>query len=157
MVAGRWTLKDVAQGKPLNHPSHPMFVHFPSALLPAAAVFDVVSFIHPDVTVARAAAYNVMFGLAMAGGAAFTGLVDYLPMIGGSRKKRVGTYHLICQLTAVSAFAISLLFRVLDYDADQTPVVAFAFALVGVAALVVGNYWGGHLVYRQGMRVSTEL
>ena len=48
IVAGRWTLKDVVQGKPFGHPSHPPFVHFPSALLPAALVFDVASRLDVD-------------------------------------------------------------------------------------------------------------
>ncbi len=32
LVAGRWTLKDVVQGKPIGHPSHPLFVHFPGGV-----------------------------------------------------------------------------------------------------------------------------
>ena len=95
LVAGRWTLKDVVQGKPLRHPSHPLFVHFPSALLPAAFIFDVLSRIDADLTFTRAAFYNISLGLTVAGFAAITGLVDYLPMVGGSRKKVLGTRHLI--------------------------------------------------------------
>jgi hypothetical protein len=76
-------------------------------------------------------------------------------MIGGSRKKRLGTYHLIGQVTAMSAFALSLLVRTFDFDATETPVVALLLALVGSGALVSGNYFGGMLVYRQGMRVNT--
>ena len=156
LLAGRWTLKDIVQGKPLGHPSHAMFVHFPSALLPTAFVFDILSLLHTDVTLARAAFYNIAFGLLVALGAATTGLVDYLPMVGGSRKKQLGTYHLIAQLTAVTAFSLSLLVRAFDYDADQTPIVAFLLAAVGTAAIVIGNYFGGTLVYRQGMRVSVD-
>jgi uncharacterized membrane protein len=156
ILAGRWTMKDVVQGKPLGHPSHAMFVHFPSALLPAALVFDLLSWIHADVTFTRAAFYNISFGLLVAAFAAVTGLVDYLPMIGGSRKKRLGTYHLVAQLTAVTAFAVSLLLRSFDYDADQTPVGAVVLAAVGTMAIIVGNYFGGTLVYRQGMRVSVD-
>jgi len=156
VLAGRWTLKDIVQGKPLGHPSHAMFVHFPSALLPAAFVFDIVSLVHADITLTRAAFYNIAFGLFVAIFAAITGLVDYLPMIGGSRKKQLGTYHLVLQLTAVSAFALSLLIRAFDYDADQTPIVALLLAGVGSGAIVIGNYFGGTLVYRQGMRVSVD-
>ena len=157
LIAGRWTLKDVVQGKPLRHPSHPLFVHFPSALLPAAFVFDIVSRLHADVTLTRAAFYNIAFGLSMAAGAAITGLVDYLPMVGGSRKKVLGTRHLIGQLIAMSAFGLSLLLRAFDYDADQTGTAPLIAASGGVVALGIANYFGGELVYRQGMRVSTDL
>ena len=156
-ILGRWTVKDIVQGRPLGHPSHAMFVHFPSALLPAAFAFDVLSLIDADATLVRAAFYNIVLGLSVAVFAAATGLVDYLPMVGGSRKKQLGTYHLFAQLTAVSAFALSLLVRAFDYDADQTPVAALLLAALGAAAIVIGNFFGGTLVYRQGMRVSVEL
>ena len=157
VLAGRWTLKDVIQGKPLGHPSHAMFVHFPSALLPTAFVFDVLSRIDAELTLTRAAFYNIGFALAIAALAAVTGLVDYLPMIGGSRKKQFGTYHLIAQLSAVSLFALSLLVRAFDFDATQTPWPALLLAAGGALAIGVGNYFGGMLVYRQGMRVSVDL
>ncbi|HSP54462.1 MAG TPA: DUF2231 domain-containing protein [Dehalococcoidia bacterium] len=156
IVGGRWTVKDVVQGKPLHHPSHPMFVHFPSALFPVALLLDVISLFDPSVAVTRAAFYNIAAGLVMAGGAALTGLVDYLPMVGGSRKKKLGTYHLVAQLVAVSAMGVSLALRALDFDTDQTGAPALAAAAIGVGAMVFGNYFGGVLVYRQGMRVSTE-
>ncbi len=53
------------------------------------------------------------------------------------------------------AFALSLLVRAFGIDATRTPVAALALALVGSGALVTGNYFGGMLVYRQGMRVNT--
>lgn len=156
LVGGRWTVKDVVQGKPLRHPSHPMFVHFPSALFPVALAFDVISLFEPGLTLTRAAFYNITAGLIMAGGAALTGLVDYLPMVGGSRKKTLGTYHMLGQLTAVAAMSLSLLLRAFDFDADSTGAAPLAAAAVGVSSMAVGNYFGGILVYRQGMRVSTE-
>ena len=156
LLAGRWTLKDVVQGKPFGHPSHPPFVHFPSALLPAALVFDVASRLDADLTFTRAAFYNIALGLLVAVFAVITGLVDYLPMIGGSRKKVIGTRHLIAQVAAVCFFALSLLVRSFDFDATQTPIGAIVLAAAGAVALTIGNYFGGTLVYRQGMRVSVN-
>jgi uncharacterized membrane protein len=157
VVAGRWTLKDVVQGKPFGHPSHPPFVHFPSALLPAALIFDVASRLDADLTFTRAAFYNIALGLVVAVFAAATGLVDYLPMVGGSRKKVIGTRHLIAQLSAVSLFAASLLLRAFDIDATRTPLAPMLLAAAGAVGLTIGNYFGGTLVYRQGMRVSVDL
>lgn len=157
IFAGRWTIKDVVQGKPLRHPSHPLFVHFPSALFPAALLFDVISRIDADLTLTRAAFYNISLGLAVAALAVITGLVDYLPMIGGSTKKRLGTYHLIGQVASVFCFGVSLLVRAFDFDTTQTAWPALLLAATGVGALGVGNYFGGSLVYRQGMRVSVDL
>ncbi len=58
-----WSLKDIVQGKPIGHPSHPMFVHFPSALFPTALMLDVISRIHPGITLTRAAFYNITAAL----------------------------------------------------------------------------------------------
>ena len=46
--------------------------------------------------------------------------------------------------------------RAFDYDATQTPWPALALAAAGALAIGVGNYFGGTLVYRQGMRVSVD-
>lgn len=157
IVAGRWTLKDVVQGKPFGVASHALFVHFPAALLPAALVFDVISQIEANITLTRAAFYDIALGLAVAGGAIVTGLVDYLPMVGGSRKKTLGTYHLIGQIVALSCFGLSLLLRAFDYDAEETGLPAMALAGIGALTLSIANHFGGQLVYRQGMRVSVDL
>ncbi len=157
IVIGRWTLRDAVQGKPLRHPSHPLFVHFPAALPIAAFAFDIASRVHADLTLPRAALYNLAFALGMALPAAITGLVDYLPMVPGSRKRRLGTYHLLSQVAAVSLFAVSLALRALEYDAGRTPPAEMAILGLGCLAVIVGNYFGGTLVYRQGMRVSVDL
>ncbi|MCS7275728.1 MAG: DUF2231 domain-containing protein [Dehalococcoidia bacterium] len=157
VVAGRWTLREVVQGKPLRHPSHPLFVHFPAALPLAAFAFDIASRVHADLTLPRAAFYNLAFALGMTLPAAVTGLVDYLPMVPGSRKRRLGTYHLLCQLSAAALFAASLAIRLLDYDARQTAPAAVALLGLGCLSVAIGNYFGGTLVYRQGMRVSVDL
>jgi uncharacterized membrane protein len=155
-VGGRWTLKDLVQGKPFGVASHPIFVHFPAALLPAAFLFDVISRIHADLTITRAAFYDIVLGLVISTAAIVTGLTDYLPMIGGSRKKTLGTYHLIGQIVALSCFGLSLLLRAFDYDAEQTGWPALALAAMGTLAIGVANHFGGQLVYRQGMRVNVD-
>jgi uncharacterized membrane protein len=157
VIAGRWTVKEVLQGKPIRHPSHALFVHYPSALLPLAFMFDVASRLQADQTLTRVAFYNIAVGLVMAVGAVVTGLVDYLPMIGGSRKKKVATYHLLAQLPALTVFSISLALRAADFDAERTGIAALLLAGIGALGIVVGNYFGGELVYRQGMRVSVDL
>jgi len=157
VVAGRWTLKEVLQGKPLKHPSHALFVHFPSALLPMTFAFDVISRLFGDATFVRAAFYDICAGLLLALPAVVTGLVDYLPMVPGSRKRRLGTRHLIGQVTAVTLFLLSFVFRLGHVDDGGTPWAALVLAGAGFLALAAGNYFGGELVYRQGMRVSTDL
>ena len=157
LVLGRWTIKEAIQGKPLNHPSHALFVHFPSALLPVAFAFDVISRLDADATFVRAAFYDISVGLLVAIGAIITGLADYVGMIGGSKKRQLGTIHLRAQVVALALFFASFLLRTGDMDATQTAWASLVLAGLGTMTLAVGNYFGGELVYRQGMRVSTDL
>ena len=148
-------LKDVLQGKPLGHPSHPMFIHFPTALFPTAVLFDVLSWLLTEPELVRAAFYNVAVGLAGAAFAIVTGLVDYLGMVPRSRKHQVTTWHLLLNVPVVLLFALSLGLRAPQLDAARTPVYILVISALALPALVVGNYLGGELVYRMGMRVNT--
>lgn len=158
LVAGRWTLREVVRGKPIGHPTHAMLVHFPSALFPVAFALDIVSRISADLTVTRAAFYDISFGLAFAAPSAITGLIDYVPLIGGRSKRnlRLGTFHMLSQITATSLLASSLVVRAFDYDATRTPWAALALAGAGAVLIAVGNYLGGSLVYKRGVRVGEE-
>jgi hypothetical protein len=55
----------------------------------------------------------------------------------------------------VLLMAASFGVRATDLERESTPLLALVLAAMGVAALIVGNWFGGHLVYRQGMRVNT--
>ena len=148
-------VKDVLQGKPLGHPSHPMFAHFPTALFPTSLLFDVLSWSVAEPELVKAAFYNIAVGLAMAVVAVLTGFVDCFGMVSGSPKHRVSTWHMLANLPLVLIFAVSLGLRALELDATRTPLYILILTLCGLPFLVVGNYLGGELVYRMGMRVNT--
>ncbi len=78
-------------------------------------------------------------------------------MVQGSTKRRLGTSHLRAQVTAVALFFVSFLLRAGDLDAGGTAWAPLILAGAGTAVLALGNFFGGELVYRQGMRVSTDL
>ena len=149
------SVKDVLQGKPLGHPSHPMFVHFPTALFPTSLLFDLLSRAISEPELVKAAFYNIAVGLAVGLLAVITGFVDYFGMVSGSRKHRVTTWHMLANLPLLGVFAVSLGLRTMDLDAERTPLYILLLSIIGLPFLVVGNYFGGELVYRMGMRVST--
>ena len=148
-------IKYVLQGKPLGHPSHPMFVHFPAALFPISVLFDILSRFINELALVDAAFYNLVAGMAGALLATLTGFVDYFGMVAGSRKRRVTTWHMLLNLALITVFAVSLGLRVPELDQARTPLYILFLSLAGLPLLVVGNYLGGELVYRMGMRVST--
>ncbi|GBD07973.1 hypothetical protein HRbin22_00199 [Candidatus Thermoflexus japonica] len=155
-IGGGWTLREVLQGKPIGHPTHALVIHFPAGLWPAALLFDLLSWIRPDPTLVRAAFYDILLGLGMAGVAILTGLLDFLPTVPGSRKRRLGWQHLLAQVGATTSFAVSAGLRALDPGSARTPILPLALAFLGVGLLLLGNFLGGELVYRHGMRVGAS-
>ena len=148
-------LKDVLQGKPLGHPSHPMFVHFPTALFPTSLLFDLLSWVIAEPALVKAAFYNIAVALFVGMLAILTGFVDYFGMVPGSRKHKVTTWHMLANLPLIVILALSLGLRFFSLDASRTPVYVLALSGIGLPLLFVGNYFGAELVYRMGMRVNT--
>ena len=150
-----WTFKEWIQGKPLGHPSHPMFVHFPIAFYLAVIVFDIMALIEPNAGLMQANVY-LLIGAALATVIlAATGLVDWWGMVRGSSKRRLATQHLLFQVTAAAFFLVTLVLRLGNRGVDQPETLWLVLELIGYAIIVVGQYLGGVLVYERGMRVST--
>jgi uncharacterized membrane protein len=129
-----------------------MFVHFPTALYPAAVVLGLIAHGTGNPTYGRAGAYLLVMGLAGALVAALFGFIDWAGMPSGSAKKRQATRHMIVQLAAtlLAAEALVLYFR------DGLPsVAAIGVLVVACATMFAGNFLGGVLVYRMAMRVGT--
>lgn len=150
-----WTFKEWVQGKPLGHPSHPLFVHFPIAFYTAALVFDLMTRIEPNAGLVLAATY-LLLGAALATVfLVITGLVDWWGMVRGSSKRRVATRHLLFQFAAAIFFQATLLLRFSDRSRPQAETLWIALEAVGYLLLIVGQYLGGVLVYEKAMRVNT--
>jgi uncharacterized membrane protein len=150
-----WRFVEIVQGKPLGHPSHPMFVHFPVALYLAVLVFDVMTRIKPDPGLVRVSAYLMIVAALGTVFAAITGLVDWWGMVRGSSKRRLATRHMLFQLTAAAFFLVVLALRWPNRDATQAEISWIVLEAIGYGILSVGQWMGGILVYEKGMRVST--
>lgn len=154
-IERRWTLKEVVQGRPLGHPSHPMFVHFPVAFYLAVVVFDVMSRLTPTPGLVLAGTYLIV-GAALASVIlVITGLVDWWGMVPGSAKRRIATRHMILQFITFGFFATILVLRWPERDALEAETTWIVLGVIGYLVLVVGQWLGGVLVYQKGMRVST--
>lgn len=150
-----WTFKEWVQGKPIGHPTHPMFVHFPIAFYLAVLVFDVMALIEPNAGLMQANIY-LLIGAAVATVIlAITGLVDWFGMVRGSSKRRLATQHMLVQLAAGAFFQFTLLLRLGNRGVDQPEPLWLVLEGIGYSIIIVGQYLGGVLVYEKGMRVST--
>src|SRR5688572_24134498 len=103
-----WTFVEWIQGKPLGHPSHPLFIHFPIAFYTATLVFDLMTKISPNPALVLTGTYLLVGAALGTVGALITGLVDWWGMVRGSSKRRIATRHLLLQLTAAVFFQTTL-------------------------------------------------
>jgi uncharacterized membrane protein len=148
-----WTLKEIAQGKPWAHPTHAMFIHFPTALYPTALAFGLISLLQRSEHAADAAALTIGLGILATVPASFTGLLDWSGMVPSSTKRRVATRHMLFQVTALSLACVSLALFVVD-TGGPAPVLGLLALAAAVGVMVGGNWLGGVLVYRMAMRVG---
>ena len=150
----RWTFREWVQGKPIGHPSHPMFVHFPIAFYLATLVFDVMSRLTPSPGLVRAGTYLLVGAALSTVILVITGLVDYTGMIPGSSKRKTATKHMLANFVSFGFFATSLVLRWPNRDQPQAEMVWIVLEVIGFLVVSVAQYLGGVLVYEKAMRVS---
>ncbi len=151
----RWTLKDIVQGKPLGHPSHAMFVHFPVAFYIGTLAFDIMSRVGQFPEAPLTATWLILAGFAGSIFAVITGLVDWFGMVPGSTKKRWATRHMLFQFTTGLLFMINLRMRWPDRYSPESETSWIVVGAIGFVVLSIGQWMGGVLVYEMGMRVKT--
>lgn len=151
----RWTFKQIVQGYPLGHPSHPMFVHFPVAFYIGCLALDVLSKLGDFPSAPLAGTWAILGAFAGSLFAVITGLTDWAGMARGSKIKRVATRHMLLQFATAAVFVVNLIVRWPDRNQPEAEVLWIVLDVIGVGILTVGQWLGGVLVYRLGMRVST--
>ena len=148
-------LKDFLQGKWLGHPLHPAVVHVPTALWPAALVFDLLSrFGVGGNAMVKTSFYAILLGLLAVLLAVPSGLADWSEIKPDKPARRIGLYHMLLNLLAAGLWLVNLLLRVRTLDTATTVTVTqLALSAVGTAILLVSGYLGGRMVYEHGVGV----
>ena len=148
-------LKDFLEGKSLQHPIHPMLVHFPIGLFLLSFLLDLASLASSSVpNLVRGSFYAMLLGLITSLVAAVPGLVDYTDIRSDHPGKRTATAHMILNFMVVVVYGINLGVRsssLLDPKISMGP---FILSLVGVGLLSASGYLGGRLVYDNGIAVG---
>ena len=149
-----WTIKEIVQGKPLEHPSHPMFVHFPVAFYIATLGLDVLSKVgdFPAAPIATTWLLLGAFGATLV--AVTTGLVDRATTRPGSAVRKKVNQHMYLQLITAVIFVVNFIIRWPDRHLAEAKPLWLVLDVIGVATLVLGQYLGGLLVYVIGFRVG---
>jgi uncharacterized membrane protein len=146
-------LKDFLQGKWLRHPLHPALVHVPTALFPAALIFDLLSLAGSNVFV-RTSFYAIGLALLVVFAAVPTGLADWSSVKPGKPARAIGRRHLLLNVLVTLLFAVNFALRWDDRDADRVSAVQLLFSLAGTGTLFVSGYLGGRMVFDYGVGVA---
>jgi uncharacterized membrane protein len=149
-------MKAFLQGTWLKHPLHPMLVHMPMALWPAALVFDVLANLgFGGNALVQTSFYAIGFGLLLALLAIPTGLADWWDISSDKPAWKLGLYHLILNVVATITWIINLWLR-LDSRlvASSVPTVPLLLSILGTLLLIGAGYLGGKMVYDYGTSVA---
>jgi len=149
-------MKDFLQGKWFKHPLHPILVSLPTALWPAALVFDILSHTVSDGNVmVRTSFCAILFGLLGALLAAPTGLADWWDIKREKPAWKLGIYHLGLNITTTVVWLVNLLLRLgPNFDAAEVQPLPLALSAVGTVLLIAATYLGGLMVYDQGISIA---
>ncbi|HVQ74519.1 MAG TPA: DUF2231 domain-containing protein [Candidatus Binatia bacterium] len=138
------------EGKWLGHPLHPALTDVPVGAWTVAVALDLLDGRESGRASCRAGADRALaLGVVAALGAAATGLADWHRTTGNTR--RVGMAHALLNSGALLLMVASLVTRGAGHRAQGRLLAALGYGIAMTSA-----YLGGHMVFSQGMGVTTE-
>jgi len=139
-----------------GHPLHPQLIVVPAGLLPFSLVLDVLHAKTRDHSYFDAAYYALMGGFIGGILAGAAGAMDYRTIPSDSPAKKLGKLHGLLNVGLLFLTRVNLLLR--RRGGRSRSSLPMAISAVTTMGLFVSAWYGGHLVYHYGMRVSgTEL
>jgi uncharacterized membrane protein len=151
-----WTLMEILKGKPLGHPSHPLFIHFPLAFYIGVLGLDIMSKLGTFPAAPLATTWLLIGAFAGTAAAVVTGGVDWLGMKRGSATRRKTNQHILFQLITAALFIVNFIIRYGDRHLAEAKAAWIVLDIIGVITLTIGQYLGGMLVYGIGFRVGEQ-
>lgn len=143
---GRY-FQDLLNGTWLGHTAHSVLVDIPMGSFTALAILDLLALFFGVDGLEGASTIVLLVGYLGGVGAVFTGLTDHKDA--GDDDRPLITLHGLIQITAMTAFTVSLVMRLGDnHDIGRW------VALVGYLIISVGAFIGGHVVYKLGYMIN---
>lgn len=151
-------LKEFLQGRFINHPLHPAFVHIPIGLWIGSFVLDMIYLFTRSQHYATSSYFCMAGGIIGAVLAVPPGLADLIAIPSNTRPHRIALLHMTMNLAISAIFLINFLAR--RGEANGIPLSVssgtFVLSLVSVVLLGVSGYLGGLLVYQHGIGHKTQ-
>ncbi|HEY8607837.1 MAG TPA: DUF2231 domain-containing protein [Noviherbaspirillum sp.] len=132
-----------------GHPLHPMLIVAPAALIPFGFILDAMHRRTGNPSYADAAYYSLVGGMIGGLAAGATGAMDYLTIESKTEVKRTANVHASLNGAALALTALNIAQRRTNRDRGSLMLSAIA-----AAGVLVSGWFGGRLVYDQGMRVK---
>jgi uncharacterized membrane protein len=134
-----------------GHPLHPMLIVAPAALLPFGFILDAMHRFTDNDDYANAAYYSLTGGLVGGVAAGVAGAMDYLTIQPQTEVKRTANLHAMLNGGALALAAANVLMR---KDQPKHRGGSLALSALAAAGVIVSGWFGGRMVYEQGMRVK---
>jgi uncharacterized membrane protein len=138
-------------------PGHPLHPPLTDATIGAYTASTVMAFASVIGVAHKGAAYGwwlaLVIGLIVTALTALTGFADWLTLTWGSPLWWTATWHMASMLTATVLFLIAALVGHSGYTHGAVEAGPFVLTLAGFAALTLGGWLGGAVVFVHGMRV----
>ena len=138
-------------------PGHPLPPPLTDATIGAYTAATVMGFASIVGVAEKGAAHGwwlaLVVGLIFTVPTALAGLADWWVIEPGTPLKRTATSHLIAMVTATVFFLIAALVGHKGYTHGAVDAGPYVLTLVGFAAMTLGGWLGGAIVYVHGMRV----
>ena len=133
----------------MKHHAHPVSVHTPNGILPAAVILWILAWMFNSELLAKAAMINMIFVVLAFPVVIFTGILEWQKKYQGALTPIFKIKILAAALTTVSC-VISLIWYLFDPEILAGPK-ALVFVLVNivmVAAAGIAGFIGGKLVFK---------
>jgi len=134
-----------------DHPLHPMLIVLPAALIPFGFVLDAMYRSTGKESYSNAAYYSLMGGLVGGVAAGTAGAMDYLTVNPHTEVKRTANTHALLNGGMLAVTVANLIARKNKPGHQGGSLALSALATIGV---LVSSWFGGRMVYEQGMRVK---
>jgi len=136
-----------------GHPLHPMLIVAPAALIPFGFILDAMARTTDNDDYANAAYYSLTGGLIGGIAAGVAGAMDYMTIESETDVKRTANVHAMLNGGALALTAANVAMRRGGYKHEGSGATLAMGALAALGVLVSG-WFGGKMVYEQGMRVQ---
>lgn len=144
----------------VKHHLHPISVHVPNGVLPAAVVFAVLAMVFQNIYLDKAAFFNLLFVLLSMPVVLYAGYLEWKKKFGGNMTPLFFT-KIICGATVFFLSLVLVLWRIFDPEVALSGasgrIPFLALHLVLLAAAAIAGHLGGKLVFNnEGKSASSD-